>query len=83
MTTQYLDYKLSNRKDPLNWSLIKITYGHEYDVCPNEIYLSIAQSNLLYVMDVFKMSFVCYECLKDVFCILWMSQRCLSYVMDV
>ena len=28
---------------------------------------------LLYVMNVLKTSFVCYECFKDVFCLLWMS----------
>ena len=34
-------------------------------------------------MDVSKTSFVCYGCLKDVLCMLWMSQRRLLYVMDV
>ena len=42
---------------------------------------------LLYVMNVSKTSFVRYECLKDVFCTLWMSkrwlllsQRCFLYI---
>ena len=38
---------------------------------------------LLYVMDVSKMSFLCFGCLKDIFCMLWMSQRRLLYVMNV
>ena len=43
----------------------------------------MSERRLLYVMDVLKTSFVCYGCLKDVLCMLWMSQRCPLYVMDV
>ena len=34
-------------------------------------------------MDILETPFVSYECLKDVFCMLWMSKRRLLYVMDV
>ena len=34
-------------------------------------------------MGVFRMSIVRYECLKDVFCTLWMFLRCLLCVMGV
>ena len=34
-------------------------------------------------MNVLKISFVRYGCLKYVFCTLWMSERCLLYVMNV
>ena len=37
--------------------------------------LWMSQRHLLYVMDVSKTSFVCYGCIKDIFCMLWMSQR--------
>ena len=43
----------------------------------------MSQRCLLYVMNVLKMSFVYYRCLKIVFCTLWMSQQCLLFVMDV
>ena len=33
--------------------------------------------------NILKTSFVRYGCLKDVFCMVWMSQRHLFYVMDV
>ena len=34
-------------------------------------------------LNVAKMSIVCYECLKDVLCTLWMFKRCLLYVIKV
>ena len=37
----------------------------------------------LYIMNVSKRSSVYYECLKYVFCMLWLSQRRMWYVMDV
>ena len=40
-------------------------------------FLRMSQRHLLYVTDVSKTSFVRYGCLKDVFCTLCMSQRCL------
>ena len=52
--------------------------------------LWISQRRYFYVIYGLKMSFVCYECLKDVFCTFeclkdifrpfWMSKRCLFYV---
>ena len=57
------------------------------------LYIMIAQICLLYIMNVSKMSFVhydrsnlffvCYECLKDVFFSLWMSQRCYECLKDI
>ena len=52
---------------------------------------SLIRIRLLNVMNFLKMSFVRYECLKYVFCTLWMSQRfllykqifILHYIMDV
>ena len=38
---------------------------------------------LVCLINVSKIFFVYYECLKDVFCMLWMSQRRLLYVMNV
>ena len=42
--------------------ILKITEQREVTTC--------FESDFLYVVDVSKMSFVCYEFLKDVFCIL-------------
>ena len=45
--------------------------------------LWMSKRRLMYVIDVSNMTFVRYECLKDVFCMLQMSERRLLYVIDV